>query len=181
MKRQSKSFLENPGQSKFTIFSFVDLKSEPFVKIKKKNGYQIRDNLDVHVGVTNLETMTNFNVKFTLHGQFQTEEQSVLTLRKKAEMELNYINTASSGSYIHRKMQENLSQDEQSSHSMVLSNTSIVWNQQANFEKSKAFYRSRRVSRLTPSLPLQGALIQSHILLPVPDVFGQYSQLRTDL
>lgn len=63
----------------YTVFSFVNLKREPYLKIKKKNGYIMKDNRDIHLRLTNVQEMESFFVK--IHIRYKCDQLKWMTPR----------------------------------------------------------------------------------------------------
>jgi hypothetical protein len=128
----------------YTIFSFVDIKSNPYLKIKKKNNIPIRDNRDLHISLTNLEDMTNFFVKIKIKSKCDQSNQLQPQITFLAKAKLKDINNPDS--FYRHNMKKISNQGEVNQESEVKKENmdiKINWAVKKNLKK-ESFYHSRK-------------------------------------
>jgi hypothetical protein len=118
----------------------VEVKSDPYLKIKKNINSQFKDMEDLHVNVTNLENMTSFFIKVSLGSHCLREEPMKLDVNTKVQMELDYINQNKSKEFIEKRTKEMNSS--KLTRIMDLPGFSIEWEEKTNKTHSTAFYES---------------------------------------
>ena len=82
----------NYSLNNYTIFSFLNVKSKPYLKIKKKSNHIMKDNQDVHIKITNLEKMASFMVNIKIRSKCSIEKKFPPKIQYLAVGKLRTIN-----------------------------------------------------------------------------------------
>ena len=95
------------GQEKkdknYSIFALTELEQVPFLKIRKKRGYHMYDNQDIHVEVTNAESLKSFFVMLSLNNHCLFKSNYGISTRTDAKLKLDFLNSEEKGKKEYRK------------------------------------------------------------------------------